>query len=98
MDDYQSTVKNYGLAIILFTLISKINLLPLSIRVHCTGLKIVRMIRKINRLQMNHFGDRDAIAEKQDNISWSACSSVSIPDTAIRKRNTGELPGIPQEQ
>ena len=35
MDVCHSIVRNYGLAIILFTLISKIILLPLSIWVHC---------------------------------------------------------------
>ena len=65
MDVCYSIVKNYGLAIILFTLISKIILLPLSIRVHCNGLKMVRMMPKINWLHVNHYGDRDAIAEGQ---------------------------------
>ena len=65
MDVCYSIVKNYGLAIILFTLISKIILLPLSIWVHCNGLKMVRMMPKINWLHVNHYGDRDAIAEGQ---------------------------------
>lgn len=65
MDVCHSIVRNYGLAIILFTLISKIILLPLSIWVHCNGLKMVRMMPKINWLHVNHYGDRDAIAEGQ---------------------------------
>ena len=65
MDVCYSAVKNYGLAIILFTLISKIILLPLSIWVHFNGLKMVRMMPKINWLHVNHYGDRDAIAEGQ---------------------------------
>lgn len=60
-----SICKNYGLAIILFTLVSKIILLPLSIWVHFNGLKMVRMMPQINWLHVNHYGDRDAIAEGQ---------------------------------
>ena len=65
MDICYSVCKNYGLAIILFTLVSKIILLPLSIWVHYNGLKMVRMMPKINWLHVNHYGDRDAIAEGQ---------------------------------
>ena len=65
MDACYTVCRNYGLAIILFTLISKIILLPLSIWVHCNGLKMVRMMPKINWLHVNHYGDRDAIAEGQ---------------------------------
>ena len=65
MDVCYSVCKNYGLAIILFTLISKIILLPISIWVHYNGIKMVRMMPKINWLRVNHYGDRDAIAEGQ---------------------------------
>ena len=65
MDVCYSICKNYGLAIILFTLISKVILLPLSIWVHYNGLKMVRMMPKINWLHVNHYGDKDAIAEGQ---------------------------------
>ena len=65
MDACYTVCRNYGPAIILFTLISKIILLPLSIWVHCNGLKMVRMMPKINWLHVNHYGDRDAIAEGQ---------------------------------
>ena len=56
---------NYGWAIILFTLFSKIVLLPLSVWVHCNGMKMVRMLPEINWLKVNHYGDPDAIAEGQ---------------------------------
>ncbi len=65
MDFCYSICGNYGLAIILFTLLSKIILLPLSIWVHYNGLKMVRMMPKINWLHVNHYGDRDAISEGQ---------------------------------
>ena len=60
-----SVVRNYGLAIVLFTLVSKVILLPVSIWVHKNGLKVVRMQPEINRLNIKHFGDKDAIAEGQ---------------------------------
>lgn len=60
-----SMVGNYGLAIVLFTFISKVILLPVSIWVHRNGLKVVRMQPEINRLHIDHYGDRDAIAEGQ---------------------------------
>ena len=65
MDVCYSVTKNYGLAILLFTLISRVILLPLGIWVHRNGIKMVRMMPKINRLRADHYGDRDAIAEGQ---------------------------------
>ncbi len=56
---------NFGLSIILFTLLTKIILLPLSIWVHCNGLKVVRMQPALNRLKAEHYGDADAIADGQ---------------------------------
>ncbi len=65
MDGCFAVCGNYGWAIILFTLASKIILLPLSIWVHVNGLKMVRMMPEINWLKVNHYGDADAIAEGQ---------------------------------
>ena len=65
MDVCYSICGNYGLAIILFTLVSKVILLPLTVWVHCNGMKMVRMLPAINRLRVNHYGDKDAIAEGQ---------------------------------
>lgn len=56
---------NYGLAIILFTLLSKIVLLPLSVWVQKNSIKLVKMQPAINFLKAEHFGDGDAIAEGQ---------------------------------
>ena len=58
-------VRNYGLAIIVFTLISKIILMPISLWSHRNGLKMVHMQPEINRLHIKYFGDKDAIAEGQ---------------------------------
>ena len=56
---------NYGIAIILFTLFSKIILLPMSIWVQKNSIKMVKMQPEINRIKINYFGDKDTIAEEQ---------------------------------
>ena len=61
-------VHNYGLAIILFTLISKIVLLPVSVWVQKNSIKMVKMQPEINRIKAKHFGDADRIADEQSKI------------------------------
>ncbi len=76
---YQMT-QNYGVAILLFVLISKVVLLPISIWVQKNGIKLVKMQPEINWLKVNHFGDLDTIAEKQADIykkyKYNALASV----------------------
>ena len=57
--------KNYGLAIILFTLFSKIVLLPISIWVQKNSIKMVKMQPDINKIKIKYFGDKDKIADEQ---------------------------------
>ncbi len=59
---------NYGFAIILFTLLSKILLIPVSIWVQKNSIKMVKMQPEINFLKASHFGDPDTIAEEQSKI------------------------------
>ena len=59
---------NYGIAIIFFTLFSKIVLLPISIWVQKNSIKMVKMQPEINRIKINFFGDKDRIAEEQTNL------------------------------
>ena len=56
--------KNYGVAIILFTLFSKIVLLPFSIWVQKNSIKMVKMQPDINKIKINYIGDKDKIAEE----------------------------------
>ena len=56
---------NYGIAIILFTLISKIVLLPITVYVQKNSIKMVKMQPAINRIKINYFGDKDKIAEEE---------------------------------
>lgn len=59
---------SYGIAIILFTLVSKVVLLPVSIWVQKNSIKMVKMQPEINFLTVKHFGDKDTIAEEQAKI------------------------------
>ena len=57
-------VRDYGIAILLFTLISKIILLPLSIVVQKNSIKMIRLQPEINRITAAHYGDKDAITDE----------------------------------
>lgn len=59
---------NYGLAIILFTALTKMILLPVSIWVQKNSIKMIKMQPEINYMKVRHFGDKDAIAEEQSKI------------------------------
>ena len=59
---------NYGAAIILFTLLSKIVLLPISVWVQKNSIKMIKMQPEINYMKAQFFGDKDQIAEKQAEI------------------------------
>lgn len=60
---YQLT-GNYAFAIILFTLITKIVLFPVSIWVHKNGIKVVKLMPEINYIKVRYFGDGDRIADE----------------------------------
>ena len=60
-----SLVNNYGLSIIVFTLVTKVMLLPVNVWTHRNALKMVKMQPDINRLKIDYYGDKDTIAEKQ---------------------------------
>jgi len=59
---------NYGIAIIVFTLISKVILLPISIFVQKDSIKMVKMLPSINKIKIKYFGDRDKIDDEQSKI------------------------------
>lgn len=63
-----SICHNYGFAIIIFTLISKIILLPVSVWVQKNSIKMVKMQPEINFMKAKYFGDKDTIAEEQSKI------------------------------
>lgn len=68
MQFFYNIFSNYGVAIILFTLFSKIVLLPISIWIQKNSIKMVRMQPDINKIKLNYFGDKDRIAEEQTKL------------------------------
>lgn len=56
---------NYGVAIIVFTLITKIVILPFSVWVQKNSIKMVQMQPEINRIKVKYFGDPDSAADEE---------------------------------
>ena len=59
---------NYWVAIFLFTLLTKVILLPLSVWVQKNSIKTVKMQPEINHIKASYFGNQDAISEEQYKI------------------------------
>lgn len=58
-------IHNYGLAIILFTLLTKVILLPLNIWVQKNSIKMVKLQPAINEIAAKYVGNRDKVGEEQ---------------------------------
>ncbi|MGN0437563.1 MAG: membrane protein insertase YidC [Lachnospiraceae bacterium] len=58
-------VHNYLIAIILFTLLVRIILLPVSIWLHKNSIKLVKMMPDINMIKARYYGNKDKISEQQ---------------------------------
>ncbi len=65
MDICYALLNNYTYAIILFTLLTKVILLPVSIWTHKNSIKMVRLMPDLNQIKTKYFGDGDRIAEEQ---------------------------------
>ena len=78
--------RNYGLAIILFTLLSKIILLPLSVWLQYNSIKMVRMQPELNFARVKYFGDKERIAEAHSEIynKYKYNPFISIIPTVIQ--------------
>ena len=61
-------LSDYGLAIILFTLFTKIIILPIGVWVHKNSIKMVKIQPAINRVKAKFFGDSERIAEEQSKL------------------------------
>ena len=55
---------NYAVSIVLFTLLTKIILFPVSLWTQRNGIKMVALTPELNRLRIKYYGDKDAIAEE----------------------------------
>ena len=63
-----SLLHNELLSIILFTLLSKVILLPVSLWVQKNSIAMVRLTPELNRLKLEYYGDKDTIAEKTQEL------------------------------
>ncbi len=61
-------VGNYGVAILLFTLLSKAVILPVTVWVHRNSIKMVKIQPEVNFLKAQYYGDLDRIAEGQSKL------------------------------
>lgn len=61
-------LKNYTFAIIVFTLLTKIILLPVSLWTHRNGIKMVELMPELNRAKIKYYGDKEAIAEETQRL------------------------------
>lgn len=68
MNGCYRTLGNYGLAIILFTFISKLILLPATLWTYFNSIKMVRIQPDINFLKVHYYGQPDKIAEEQSEL------------------------------
>ena len=60
----QSLLHNYGLAIVIFTLLTKIILLPISAWVQRNSIALVALTPELERMKLRYYGDKDTIAEE----------------------------------
>ena len=65
---YQLT-GNWWLAILLFTLITKVILMPMALWVQRNSIKMVEIMPAINRIKVKYFGDKETIGEKQNELN-----------------------------
>lgn len=59
---------NWWISILLFTLISKVILLPMSLWVQKNSIVMVNVMPEINRIKVKYYGDRETIGEKQQAV------------------------------
>ena len=57
-------VGHYLAAILIFTLLTKVILFPVSLWTHRNGITMIRLMPELNRLKVKYYGDKDTIAEK----------------------------------
>ena len=65
MDFCYRIIPNWTAAIALFTLITKLLLMPVSLWSNANGLKMVSILPDINRIKVKFYGDRERIDEAQ---------------------------------
>ena len=61
-------VGNYGVAILLFTLATKIVLLPISVWIHKNSILMVKIQPEMNMLKVKHHADSQTLAQEQTKL------------------------------
>ena len=56
---------NWWLAILLFTAVTKVILLPISLWCQKNSIKMVSLMPEINHIKVKYFGDKETIGEEQ---------------------------------
>ena len=59
---------SYAPGIVLFTLLTKIILFPVSLWTQRNGIKMVELMPALNRLKIRYYGDKDTIAEETQKL------------------------------
>jgi YidC/Oxa1 family membrane protein insertase len=70
--------QNYGAAIILFTLLTKILLLPIALLTQKNSVKMVKLRPRLDEVKARHRGDKERIAEEQIKIYESEKYSPAL--------------------
>lgn len=68
MNQCYMLVGNYGIAIIIFTFLTKVILLPLTLWTYFNGITMIKIQPDINYVQMKYYGQKDRIAEEESKI------------------------------
>lgn len=61
-------ISNYGVALIVFTLITKVILFPVSIMVQKNSIKMIKMKPKLDALKYQYVDDKDALLDAQSDM------------------------------
>ena len=61
-------LENYGLAVLLFTLATKIILLPISVWIHKNSILMVKIQPEMNMLKVKYNGDSQTLASEQTKL------------------------------
>lgn len=61
---YSISFSNYLAAIFVFTLITKIILLPISIWTQYNGIKMIKIQPELNEIKVKYYGDKDTISDE----------------------------------
>ena len=68
LDPIYGLTGNWWITILVFTLVIKVVLLPLSFWVQTNSIRMVQIMPQVNRLKVRYFGDSETIGEEQTKL------------------------------